>query len=62
VTEEVSEEVDIGHGISKAISDHPGRQPIHEGGPQCLVAALPVMHRMEEEVLVAHDSFINYDG
>jgi hypothetical protein len=58
VSEEMSEEIDVGHGISKAIGDHPGGQSIDEGGPQCLVAALPLMHRMKEKVSVTHDGFI----
>jgi hypothetical protein len=44
--EEVSEEVHIGHGISETLGDDPGRQSLDEGGPQCLVTALPLMHRM----------------
>jgi hypothetical protein len=62
VSEQVSKEIDVGHGISKALGDHPGRQSIDKGGPQCLVAALPIMHRMEEEAFVAHGGFIYYDG
>jgi len=58
VSEEVSEEIDVGHGISKAIGDHPGRQSIDEGGSQCLVTALPLMHRMKEKVFVTHGDFI----
>jgi len=58
VSEEMSEEIDIGNGIPEALGHYPGRQSIEEGGPQCLVAALPLMHRMEEVVFVAHGGLI----
>ena len=61
VSEQVSEQIDVGHGIPKAVGDHPGRQSVDEGGPQCLITALPLMHRMEEEVFVAHEDYICYD-
>ena len=62
VGEEVSEQMDIGHRIAEAIGDHLSRQTIDEGGAQGLISALPFMHGMEEEFLVAHESLIQYDG
>jgi hypothetical protein len=60
VGEEVPEEVYIRHGISETLGDDPGGQSLDEGGPQCLVTALPLMHRIEEEVFVPHDGLIYY--
>ena len=62
VGEEVSEQMDIGHRIAEAIGDHLGRQTLDEGGAQGLISALPFMHGVEEEFLVAHESLIQYDG
>ena len=60
--EEVSEEIHIGRRISEALGNHLGRQAIDEGGAQGLIAALPFMHWVEEEFLVAHESLIAHDG
>ena len=60
--EEVSEQIDIGGRISEAFGDDLGRQAIDEGGAQRLIAALPFMHRVEEEVLVAHARLMAYDA
>ena len=62
VGEEMSEQMHIGHRISEALGDHLGRQAIDEGGSQGLIAALPFMHGVKEEVFVAHESLIAYDG
>ena len=52
----------IGHRIAEAIGNHLGRQAINERGSQGLVASLPLMHGVKEEVFVAHESLIAYDG
>ena len=62
VGEEMSEQMHIGHRIAEAVGDHLGRQAINERGSQGLVATLPLMHGVEEEVFVAHESLIAYDG
>jgi hypothetical protein len=56
--EEVSEQMDIGHRIAEAIRDHLSRHTVDKGGAQGLIPALPFMHGMEEEFLVAHESLI----
>ena len=62
VAEKVSEQIDIGGRISEAFGDDLGRQAIDEGGAQGLIAALPFMHGVEEEVLIAHASLMAYDA
>jgi hypothetical protein len=62
VGEEMSEQMQIGPRIAEAVGDHLGRQAINEGGSQGLIAALPFMDGVKEEVFVAHESFIAYDG
>jgi hypothetical protein len=58
VGEEVSEEIDIGGRISKAVGNHLGRQTINEGGAQGFIAALPFMDGVKKEVFIAHEIFI----
>ena len=62
VGEEVSEQMDIGHRIAEAIGDHLGGQAVDEGGAQGLISALPFMHGVEEEFLIAHERLIQNDG
>jgi hypothetical protein len=62
VGEEVSEEIHIGCRISEALGDHLSRQALDEGGAQGLIAALPFMNGVKEEIFVAHASLIACDG
>jgi hypothetical protein len=62
VDELVSEQMDVGHRIAEAIGDHLGRQTLDEGGSQGLISALPFMHGVEEEFLIAHGGLIQNVG
>ncbi|MBK5102510.1 MAG: hypothetical protein JJE15_16255 [Desulfobacteraceae bacterium] len=57
----IRDRIHIGRRISEALGDHLGRQAIDEGGAQGLIAALPFIHGVKEEFLVAHESLIAYD-
>ena len=59
---EVPEQMNVGDRITEALGDHFGRQTLHKGGTQSLIAALPVVHGMEEELFIEHASLIAYDG
>jgi hypothetical protein len=62
VGEEVSEQIHIGRRISEALGDRLRGQAIDKGGAQGLVAALPFMHGVKEEIFIAHESLIYYYG
>ena len=62
MSEQVSEQVDIGQRIAKTLGDDAGRQAFDKGGSQGLIAALPFMDGLEEEALVTHENLIAYGG
>ena len=62
MSEQVSEQVNIGQRIAKTLGDDAGRQAIDKGGSQGLIAALPFMDGVEEEALITHEKLIAYGG
>jgi len=62
MSEQMSEQVDIGKCIAKTLSDDAGGQAFDKGGSQGFIAALPFVDWVKEEVLIAHEKLIAYDG
>jgi len=62
MSEQMSEQMDIGEGIAKTLSNDSGGQAFDKGGSQGLIAALPFVDGPEEEALVAHGELIRYGG
>ena len=54
--------MNVGNRITEALGDQFGRETLHKGGTQSLIAALPIVYGMEEELFIAHKKLIAYDG
>jgi hypothetical protein len=62
MSEQMSEQVDIGEGLAKTLSNDSGGQAFDKGGSQGFIAALPFMDGLKKEALIAHEKLIAYGG
>src|SRR5208337_2026762 len=58
----IPQEVDVGNGVTKALSHELRGETLYKGGPECFIAPLPVGYRTGEIGRITHAIYIYYDA